>query len=82
MARADRLREELKDRGQRVGILARSGRNRPATHNRGLCMTRSQIENAFARPKDRRGIVLRYTRCGHLFLCTIALAAAVLSGLR
>jgi hypothetical protein len=37
-----------------------------------------RIENAFARLKDWRGIAMRYTRCGDLFLSAIALAAAVI----
>jgi transposase len=75
---ADWLRDELKARGVRVCVPARSGRNRPATHNRKLYKKRCRIENAFARLKDWRGIAMRYTRCGDLFLSAIALAAAVI----
>jgi len=75
---ADWLRDELKARGVRVCIPARSKRNRPATHNRKLYKKRCRIENAFARLKDWRGIATRYTRCGDLFLSAIALAATVI----
>ena len=75
---ADGLRDELKARGVRVCIPARSGRSRPATPNRKLTKTRCRIENAFARLKDWRGIAMRYTRCGDLFLSAIALAAAII----
>ena len=75
---ADWLRDELKARGVRVCIPARTGRNHPATHNRRLYKKRCRIENAFARLKDWRGIAMRYTRCGNLFLSAIALAAAVI----
>jgi transposase len=79
---ADWLRDELKARRIRVCIPARNGRNRPATHNRKLYTKRHRIENAFARLKDWRGIAMRYTRCGDLFLSAIALAAAVIFWLR
>ena len=79
---ADWLRQELKARGIRVCIPARSGRNRPASHNRKLYKKRCRIENAFARLKDWRGIAMRYIRCGDLFLSAIALAAAVIFWLR
>ena len=72
---ADWLRDELKTRGLRVCIPARSGRNRPASHNRKLYKKRCRIENTFARLKDWRGIAMRTTRCGDLFLSAIALAA-------
>jgi transposase len=72
------LRDELKARGVRVCIPARSGRNRPASHNRKLYKKSCRIEIAFARLKDWRGIAMRYTRCGDLFLSAIALAAAVI----
>lgn len=75
---ADWLRNELKARGIRVCIPARSGRNRPATHNRKLYKKRCRVEIAFSRLKDWRGIAMRYTRCGDLFLSAIALAAAVI----
>lgn len=75
---ADWLRNELKARGLRVCIPARSKRRHPATHNRKLYKKRCRIENAFARLKDWRGIAMRYTRCGGLFLSAIALAAAVI----
>jgi transposase len=75
---ADWLRDELKTRGLRVCIPARSGRNRPASHNRKLYKKRCRIENTFARLKDWRGIAMRTTRCGDLFLSAIALAAAVI----
>jgi hypothetical protein len=39
---------------------------------------RCRIEIAFARLKDWRGIAMRYTRCGDLFLSATALAAAVI----
>ncbi len=78
MARADWLRDELKSRGIRVCIPARSGRKSPASHNRKLYKKRCRIENAFARLKDWRGIAMRYTRCGDLFLSAIALAAAII----
>ncbi len=74
---ADWLRDELKARNVRVCISARTGRNRPASHNRKLYKKRYRIENAFARLKDWRGIAMRYTRCGDLFLSAIALAAVV-----
>ncbi len=61
MARADWLREELKARGLRVCIPARSTRRRPASHNRRLYKKRCRIENAFARPNDWRAIAMRYT---------------------
>jgi transposase len=79
---ADWLRDELKGRGVRVCIPARSGRNRPAAHNRRLYRKRHRIENAFARLKDWRSIAMRYTRCGDLFLSAIALAASVIFWLR
>ena len=79
---ADWLRDELKARSVRVCIPARSGRNRPASHNRKLYKKRCRIENAFARLKDWRGIAMRYTRCGDLFLSAIALAAAVIFWMR
>ena len=75
---ADWLRDELKARGVRACIPARSGRNRPATHNRKLYKKRCRIENAFARLKDWRALATRYTRCGDLFLSAIALAATVI----
>ena len=75
---ADWLRDELKARGFRVCIPARSKRRRPASHNRRLYRKRCRIENAFARLKDWRSIATRYTRCGDLFLSAIALAAAVI----
>ena len=75
---ADWLRDELKARGLRVCIPARSGRNCPASHNRKLYKKRCRIEIAFARLKDWRGIAMRYTRCGDLFLSAIALAAAII----
>ena len=75
---ADWLRDELKARGVRVCIPARSGPNRPATHNRKLHKTRCRIENAFARLKDWRAIAMRTTRCGEPFLSAICLAATVL----
>lgn len=75
---ADWLRDELKARGVRVCIPARSKRKHPATHNRRLYKKRGRIENSFARLKDWRGIAMRYTRCGDLFLSAIALAAAVI----
>ena len=49
---ADWLRNELKARGLRVCIPARSNRRCPATHNRKLYKKRCRIENAFARLKD------------------------------
>ncbi|WP_425414923.1 IS5 family transposase [Rubellimicrobium mesophilum] len=79
---ADWLRDELKARGVRVCIPARSKRKRPATHNRKLYKKRCRIENAFARLKDWRGIAMRYTRCGDLFLSAIAVAATVIFWLR
>jgi transposase len=79
---ADWLRNELKARGIRAGIPARSRRKRPATHDRRLYKKRCRIENAFARLKDWRGIATRYTRCGDLFLSAIALTAAVIFWLR
>jgi len=79
---ADGLRDGLKARGVRVCIPARRGRNRPASHNRKLTKKRCRIEIAFARLKDWRGIAMRYTRCGNLFLSAIALAAAVIFWLR
>ncbi len=79
---ADWLRDELKARGLRVSIPARSKRRRPASHSRRLTKKRGPIENAFARLKDWRGIATRYTRCGDLFLSAIALAAAVIVWLR
>ena len=79
---ADWLREELKAQGVRACIPARSGRKHPATHNRKLYKKRCRIENAFARLKDWRGIAMRYTRCGDLFLSAIALAAAVIFWMR
>ncbi len=75
---ADWLRDEMKARGVRVCIPACSGRTRPASHNRKLYKKRCRIENAFARLKDWRGIAMRYTRCGDLFLSAIALAAAII----
>jgi transposase len=75
---ADWLRDELKARGVRVCSPARSKRKRPATHNRKLSKKRCRIENAFARLKDWRGIAMRTTRCGDLFLSAIAFAAAVI----
>ncbi len=79
---ADWLRDELKSRGLRVCIPARSKRRHPASHNRRLYKKRCRIENAFARLKDWRGIAMRTTRCGDLFLSAIALAAAVIFWLR
>jgi transposase len=75
---ADWLRDKLKARGVRVCIPARSRRKRPASHNRKLYTKRCRIENAFARLKDWRGIAMRYTRCGDLFLSAIALAATII----
>jgi IS5 family transposase len=75
---ADWLRDELKARGVRVCIPARTGRSRPATHNRRLYKKRCRIEKAFARLKDCRGIAMRYTRCGDLFLSALVLAAAAI----
>ena len=75
---ADWLRDELKARGVRACLPARSGRKRPAAHNRKLYKKRCRIENAFARRKDWRGIATRYTRCGDLFLAASALAATVI----
>ncbi len=75
---ADWLRDELKAKGLRVCIPGRRGRLHPARHNRRLYKKRCRIENAFARLKDWRGIAMRYTRCGDLFLSAIALAAAVI----
>ena len=75
---ADWPRDELRARGVRACIPARTGRNRPATHNRKLYKKRCRIENAFARLKDWRAIAMRYTRCGDLFLSAIALAATVI----
>ena len=63
---ADWLRNELKARGLRVCIPARSNRRCPATHNRKLYKKRCRIENAFARLKDWRSIAMRYTRCSDL----------------
>ena len=79
---ADWLRDELKARGLRICIPARRGRRRPAGHNKKLYKKRCRIENAFARLKDWRGIAMRYTRCGDLFLSAIALAATVIFWLR
>ena len=79
---ADWLRDELKSRGLRVCIPARSKRRRPATHNRKLYKKRCRIENAFARLKDWRALAMRYTRCGDLFLSAIALAATIIFWLR
>jgi transposase len=75
---ADWLRDELKARGVRVCIPPRRKRKRPAHHNRKLYKKRCRIEIAFTRLKDWRGIAIRYTRCGALFLSAIALAAAVI----
>ena len=75
---ADWLRDELKARGVRVGIPARSGRNRPATRNRKLSKKRCRIEIAFVRLKDWRGISTRYARCGDLSLSAITLAATAI----
>jgi hypothetical protein len=47
-----------------------------------LYKKRCRIENAFARLKDWRGIGMRYTRCGDLFLSAIVLAAAVIFWMR
>ena len=79
---ADWLRDELKARGVRACIPARSGRIRTDSDNRKLYKKRCRIENAFARLKDWRAIAMRYTRCGDLFLSAIALAAAVIFWLR
>jgi IS5 family transposase len=79
---ADWLRNELKARGLRICIPGRRGRLHPARHNKRLYQKRCRIENAFARLKDWRGIAMRYTRCGDLFLSAIALAAAVIFWLR
>ena len=79
---ADWLRDELTNRGIRTCIPARSGRRRPARHNRKLYKKRCRIENAFARLKDWRGVAMRYTRCGDLFLSAITLAATVIFWLR
>jgi len=75
---ADWLRDELKVRSVRVCLPARSGRNRPASHNRKLYKKRCRIENALARLTDRRGIAMRQTRCGALLLSATALAAALI----
>jgi transposase len=79
---ADWLRDELKAKGLRVRIPGRRGRLHPARHNKRLYKKRCRIENAFARLKDWRGIAMRYTRCGDLFLSAIALAASVIFWLR
>jgi transposase len=67
---ADWRRDELKARGVRVCIPARTGRSRPATHNYRLHKKRCRIENAFpaerlARPRHplhpwRRPLPLRH----------------------
>jgi transposase len=75
---ADWLRGEMKARGIRTCIPARCGRRRPSRHNRKLYKKRCRIENAFARLKDWRGIAMRYTRCGDLFLSAIVLAATII----
>jgi IS5 family transposase len=79
---ADWLRAELKARGVRACIPARSGRNRPASQNRKHYKKHCRIENAFAPLKDWRGIAMRYTPCADLFLSAIALAAVVIFWLR
>ena len=65
-------------RGIRICIPGRRGRLHPARHNRRLYKKRCRIENAFARLKDWRGVAMRYTRCGDLFLSAIALAATII----
>ena len=77
MARADWLRDEVKARGVRVRIPARSGRNRPARRNRKLYKKRRRIETALARLKDWKGIAMRHTRRGDLLLSASALAAVI-----
>ena len=78
MARADRLRDELKARGLHTCIPVRRGRRRPASHNQRLYKKRHRIENACARLEDWRGIATRDTRCADLFLFAICLATTVL----
>jgi transposase len=69
----------MKAQGARVCIPARSGRSRPPTHNNHkLYRKRCRIEIAFARLKDWRGIAMRYTRGGALFLSAIAFTAAII----
>lgn len=48
-----------------------------ASYNRELYEKRCRIGMSFARLKDWRGIAMRSTRCGDLFLSAIALADAV-----
>ena len=79
---ADWLRDKLTAKGLRVCIPGRRGRLHPGRHSRRLYKKRCRIENAFARLKDWRGIAMRYTRCGDLFLSAIALASAVIFWLR
>jgi transposase len=76
---ADWLRHGLKAKGLRVGFPGRRGRLHPARHKRRLYKKHCRIETAFARLKDGRGIALRTTRCGDLFLSAIVLAATVLA---
>ena len=83
---ADWLRDELKARGVRVCIPARSGRNRPATHNRKLYKKalpdreRLRPPEGLARPRHalhplRRPFSLRHRArgCHHLLAAVVSL---------
>ena len=75
---ADWFREALQDKGIKPCIPGRSSRDKPVKHDKRRYKRRHRTENMFGRLKDWRGIAMRYTRCGDLFLSAIALAAAVI----
>ena len=74
---ADWIRNELEKMGIQPCICGRRHRKRKIDFDEDLYKTRHRIENAFAKRKDWRHVVLRAHRCPKIFLGVVTFAAIV-----
>jgi len=75
---ADWYREALQDKGIKPCIPGRKSRGRTVRYDKRRYKRRNRIEIMRGGLKDWRRIATRYDRCPKVFLCAIALAAAVI----
>jgi transposase len=74
---ADSLRAALRNQQATPVIPGRSNRKRKIRHDRGRYRERWRIEAAFCRLKDFRRIATRYDKLAGNFLSAVALAAVI-----
>lgn len=75
---ADWFRDGLTARGIAPCIPGKKNRKIPINYDKALYKQRHKIEIMFGRLKDWRRIAMRYDRCAHTFLSSIALTASFL----